>query len=294
MFAGLVIDAKKGPASIEEPLGEIFHVSNICLVEGKDNERVQVKVKTEADEAFVVAVLQKGVCENVSVDLFFHVEQNFEFSVVGKNAVVHLTGFYEPGEDEGMDFDSDEEGEQFTAADIEAMKSMGLAPGSDDESDDEEAPALEEARQHPKIQELADDSDSDDDMDLLQQAQAAAAESSDSDNEEEESEEEAPPAKPNKKRPLQKASEPPAKKKAIEKKADAKPEPKKVSKKAPAGEEGQFLNSLKEFVAKKGKVKIGQLGVAVKKPPTVALKLKAFLTQHNDTFKIENDFVSLK
>ena len=286
MFSGIVVDAKKGPASIEQPLGELFHVSSIVLVDGKDGERVKVSVKTPYTDEFVIAILQKGVTDNVSVDLFVNIEQEAQFQVSGKSAVVHVTGFFEP-EGEDMDFDSDDEEREMTQEELESMKAMGFAPEMDGSSDTEsDAPALQS-----KPNEADSESEVDaDDLDALRKRIEEAESESD-----EESEQPAPTPTPTKKRPAKTQEAQPTKKKAVEgKKGQPEAKPKSALKKTTNGDEGAFMNSLKEFVAKKGKVKIGQLGIAVKKPQSIPLKLKAFLNQHAETFKVEGEFVTLK
>jgi len=306
MFDGLVIKGGES-AELDAEQGEVFHLSQACLNDPKDNGKTYVKI-TEGERSMVICCLQKDKCEHAALDIFIHPSQA-SFKVEGKNEV-HLVGYWEP---QG---DSDDEGDMDLMGD-EAEESEG------EESDlEDEVPSLLNGGKKPHA--------------LASVAKAGQDDSDDEDDEEgdgsDSEEDEVPTAPPkgakglaagasaNKQKPQQRGAPQAAapKGKAAPKAAPAeaqagkrkqpptdKPATQPPAKQAkmtaatPAakasadGGDDKFEHDLTEYLTKHGRTSMSELGSKVKKPAGVAKKLAAFLKDRAALFKVDGSHVEV-
>ncbi|KAK9823332.1 hypothetical protein WJX72_001993 [[Myrmecia] bisecta] len=189
----------------------------------------------------------------------------------------------EPDSDEEDGLNGEMEGEEFSDMDDS---------DDDEESDDEEAPkngrkvTLQPAGPKARGALAAGDDDDDDDDD------GDDEEDDDDEDGEEEDEEPVKPTVPTKgqKRAAGNAATPqPLKKSKSEPQAKAPATaPAKVQAgKGKGGEAAQFEAALKQHLQAKGATKLATLGTAVKRPQGVTTKLKKFLEDHPDVFKVD-------
>jgi len=133
----------------EHTASSLLHVSNVAL--SSDSASGKTKVWAHADgHKVLITALEAGKYEHASLDLYFRVEQEVQFSVEGKGEVF-IAGYYEPETDnEFGDFDeegsSEEEGNGPFKA-LEAKKGKKVAAS---ESSEEEKPHVK--AQAPKGQ----------------------------------------------------------------------------------------------------------------------------------------------
>jgi len=312
MFDGLVIKGGES-AELDAEHGEVFHLSQACLNDPKDNGKTYVKI-TEGERSMVICCLQKDKCEHAALDIFIHPSQA-SFKVEGKNEV-HLVGYWEP---QG---DSDDEGDLEGLMGDEAEESDG-----GEESDlKDEVPSLLNGNKKPHAMESvakAGDDDSDDEED----------EEDVSDSEEDELPSGPPPkagkglaaagASANKQKPQQnkgapqgaapkgkaapkaaasapaeaqagKRKQPPTDKAATQPPAkQAKTAAAPAAKASADGGDDKFEHDLTEYLTKHGRTSMSELGSKVKKPAGVSKKLAAFLKDRATMFKVDGSHVEV-
>jgi nucleophosmin 1 len=268
-------------AKIENPEGDILHLSQACLhnpQDGKNYIQAEVQGKT-----YAIACLERNKKEHDSFDLFFNPD-SCAFSNNGKSEV-HLTGYFEPDED--MDDESGEEevpavANTKTASPKASPKTLPAAVASKTASP--KAVAAQSPKKAPVPTPESDDDDSDD-IDL------ECEEEEELENEEEEEEESDEPAPPP---PAKRKAEPPsspAKKAKVSAEAPKAAASPKVG--ASGGDQAEYLKKILAYLKQSGKTNIGVLGSKVPRPKDCP-KMKAFFEQHKDKLKVEGEMVSAK
>ncbi|CAK9203415.1 unnamed protein product [Sphagnum troendelagicum] len=121
-FTGVQIRPEE-PYTEPEPEGTKLRVTHATLgLESKGKQRTVVKCEVGERPEVLLCSLVPGVSESTSLDLLF--DEEVVFTVSG-DASVHLTGYYEPHEDQynsgaADDYDSEEEdGYEFSDEDID-------------------------------------------------------------------------------------------------------------------------------------------------------------------------------
>lgn len=279
---------------VENPEGDILHLSQACLHDPKDGKNyVQAIV---AGKAYSIACLEKGRKEHDSFDLFFN-PQECCFSNSGKSEV-HLTGYFEPDED-GEESESEEAGAAAAAPAKSSPKQQAAAHKSPVqkavEAAAQRAASPKKAAASPKASPKAPAKpaaveESDDDEDLEEELMMEEGE--ESEGLEASEEEEAPPAKVGDKRKAAPVAAPAAASPA--KKAAKAPEPKGSPKAAAAGgEQAAYVKKLHDYLKQHGKTSVSLLGSKVPRPKDCP-KMKAIFEGNKNLFVVAGQDVSAK
>jgi FK506-binding nuclear protein len=138
------------PYTEPEPEGTKLRVTHATLgLESKGRERTVVKCEVGERPEVLLCSLVPGVSESTSLDLLF--DEEVVFTVSG-NASVHLTGYYEPHEDQynsgaADDYDSEEEdGYEFSDEDVDDEDLMEEDEFGDFEDTDDVFPVRSSVR----------------------------------------------------------------------------------------------------------------------------------------------------
>eukprot|EP00928_Gymnodinium_smaydae_P100375 TRINITY_DN982_c0_g1_i1.p1 TRINITY_DN982_c0_g1~~TRINITY_DN982_c0_g1_i1.p1 ORF type:complete len:289 (+),score=107.67 TRINITY_DN982_c0_g1_i1:74-940(+) len=273
---------------IENPEGDILHLSQACLHNPQDGKNyVQAIV---AGKSYSIACLEKGKKEHDSFDLFFN-PQECSFSNAGKSEV-HLTGYFEP--DEGAE-ESESEAAPVATKAASPKASPKVQPKSPVQKALEAAAAAQaqkaaSPKASPKKSPAAVPAPAADDSDDEDLEEELLEEGEEEEMLEESEEEAAPPPKAGDKRKASPAQVPasPAKKAATAP-AAAQGSPKAK----PGGEQAAYIKKLHDYLKQHGKTSVSLLGSKVPRPKD-APKMKAIFDQNKNLFVVAGQDVSAK
>ena len=100
MFWGIALKPNAS-YTLEDAEGLLLHLSTACLNDPKDSSKGYLQVKTP-ENTLTLAVLEKDKNDMASLDLFFPTSNPPTFFNNSKNEI-HLTGYFEPENEEDMD-----------------------------------------------------------------------------------------------------------------------------------------------------------------------------------------------
>lgn len=281
--------------------GEILHLSQICLIDPKDEGSTLVQIN-DGDKNYGIAVLQKGKCEHVSLDLFISTLRGIRLSTKGAKNEVHVVGYFEP---ETPEDDDESEGSFMDGLNDDKIEDLD-DDDDDDEFDDDDkldsslglVRSKGAGKKEKKIEEISD-------SDAHAMPNGVDKNFVDVDDKE---------GKKKKKMEKQKnvtvggankmnqGGAMNQKRKAqnlINKGNDGKKQKGDMSRKfgVESNEDNsdsvdKFKKELVKFLTVNGKTNLGMLGQKIKKPQQID-KLGQFIKEQAGTFKLENGFVSL-
>ena len=180
---------KKGQnAEVQPPEGYVLNLQNAAVV-AKENDKAVVQIYAKCldingeEVSALMATLRPGQTDQCQLSLVFGYDVPTEFFIKGdsKSAIVHLTGYYQPGPEDDEDMDEEDEmyahpfegGETEDYDDDDEMASdessgddeekaalyKALAAGASGDSDDSEDSSEEG---EPRVVELGDEGEDDD------------------------------------------------------------------------------------------------------------------------------------
>jgi len=153
-FWGAVVTANAEHAE-EVPMTAMLTMTQAALTGAKNGERhelwVQISLPDEEEEngeptkgeKYLLGTLTAGTVDQLSFDLIFH--DTATFSVAGGSGKVHLTGYFQPLEDDNEDMDFDDEDDEILS-DEEGDEDAGMGDDDEDEGEVEEVPVGKAAK----------------------------------------------------------------------------------------------------------------------------------------------------
>jgi len=267
--------------------GTTINLTSATVVAG--SKRCTVRMKSDYDERFAVAVLIPGKKDNQAMDFKLGAaEEEVEVTVDG-GATVVVSGYtLVPREFDDLlndDDDSAERGEEVARTRYGSVKVVEGALDDDSSDDDDfEDGALDDD---------GGDSSSSEEDDYV--AAAAAAADEDDFGVRPLLTTRAAPAAPPKKRKAEAAAPTPKKKRAAsaELAAASTPTANPLASAASTPAASAFKESIATFLRENGQSPLARLGNSCKRPAEVKSKLKAFLVENSDMFVIDGDRVGL-